>query len=352
MSKLSKEVFGSLPDGSTADIFTLRNANGMEARITNYGGIVVSLTAPDRNGVWGDVVHGCNSLAEYLKEFYYFGCLVGRYGNRIAKGKFTLNGQEYTLAQNNGENNLHGGIKGFDKVLWKARALDRKDGAALELTYTAKDGEEGFPGNLSVKAIYSLTADNALKLEYTATTDKDTHCNLTHHSYFNLAGKGDVLGYEMFINSAKYTPVSASLIPTGELRPVAGTPFDFSKPTPIGARIDADDEQIKFGAGYDHNWVLKKERQGRLSLAATVYDPSTGRFLEAFTTEPGVQCYTGNYLDGSLTGKGGWAYPRRSAFCLEPQHFPDSPNQPTFPSTVLKPGQTYRHTLLYKFSAK
>ena len=198
----------------------------------------------------------------------------------------------------------------------------------------------------------SLTADNALKLEYTATTDKDTHCNLTHHSYFNLAGKGDVLGYEMFINSAKYTPVSASLIPTGELRPVAGTPFDFSKPTPIGARIDADDEQIKFGAGYDHNWVLKKERQGRLSLAATVYDPSTGRFLEAFTTEPGVQCYTGNYLDGSLTGKGGWAYPRRSAFCLEPQHFPDSPNQPTFPSTVLKPGQTYRHTLLYKFSAK
>jgi aldose 1-epimerase len=277
---------------------------------------------------------------------------VGRYGNRIAKGKFDLNGQTYTLAQNNGENCLHGGVKSFDKVLWKARALSRKDGPALELTYFSKDGEEGFPGNLTVKAIYSLTPDNALKLEFSATTDKDTHCNLTHHSYFNLAGKGDVLGYELYINAEKMTPVSASLIPTGELRPVAGTPFDFTKPTPIGARIDQEDEQLKHGAGYDHNWVLKKERKGRLSLAATAFDPSTGRFLEAFTTEPGVQCYTGNYLDGSITGKNGQVYNRRSGFCLEPQHFPDTPNQPTFPSTVLKPGETYRHTLMYKFSVK
>lgn len=351
MSTIQKEAFGNLPDGTKANLYILRNANGMEARITNYGGIVVALTAPDRSGQWVDVVLGCPTLEGYLKGHPYFGALIGRYGNRIANGKFELNGQVCALAQNNGTNSLHGGIKGFDKVLWKARTLRRKDGSALELTYVSADGEEGFPGTLSVKAIYSLTPDNALKLEFTATTDKDTHCNLTHHSYFNLAGKGDVLGHVVQLNADKFTPVDANLIPTG-VRPVAGTPFDFTKPTPIGERINQDDEQLKFGRGYDHNWVINQKRKGRITLAATVTEPTTGRVLEMLTTEPATQFYTGNFLDGSITGKNGWVYQHRNGFCLEPQHYPDSPNQPAFPTTLLKPGEKYRNTIIYRFSAK
>lgn len=348
---IQKESFGTLPDGAQVDIFTLRNANGMEARITNYGGIVVSLTAPDKNGQFADVVLGCEKLEDYVKGHPYFGALVGRYGNRIANGKFSINGVTYTLAQNNGTNSLHGGIKGFDKAVWNVRPVKRKAGPALELTYVSKDGEEGFPGNLSVKAVYTLTNDNALKLEFTATTDKETICNLTHHSYFNLAGKGDVLGHEVYLNAEKMTPVASNLIPTGELRKVAGTPFDFSKPTAVGARIEQEDEQLKFGNGYDHNWVLKK-RKGSLGLVGTVYEATTGRLMEVSTTEPGVQFYTGNFLDGTIKGKGGWVYQRRNGLCLEPQHYPDSPNHPEFPTTLLKPGETYKNTIVYRFSAK
>ena len=297
------------------------------------------------------MVLGYDRLADYLASTPYFGALVGRYGNRIAKARFTLDGQVYKLAANNGPNSLHGGLKGFDKVVWSAKSLATPDGPALELNYMSKDGEEGFPGNLSVKAVYTLTEDNALRLDYTAMTDKDTVLSLTHHSYFNLAGHGDVLGHEVYLNASRFTPVDETMIPTGEMRPVAGTPMDFTKATAIGARINQDDEQLKLGKGYDHNWVLDKT-PGALTLAARVYEPTTGRVLEAFTTEPGMQFYTANFLDGKLTGKGGWVYQFRNAFCLEPQHFPDSPNQPGFPTTVLKPGQIYKSTVIYKFSAK
>jgi len=305
---------------------------------------VVSLKVPDREGQLGDVVLGYDTLDEYVQNNPYFGCLVGRYGNRIAGGKFTLGGQVYTLATNNGPNHLHGGLKGFDKVVWKARSIRRKEGPALALRYTSRDGEEGYP-------VYTWTHDNALRLEFTATTDKETICNLTHHSYFNLAGPGtrDILDHEVMIAADRFTPVDETLIPTGELRPVAGTPFDFTKPTAIGARIDQDDEQLRFGHGYDHNWVLRKPL-GELGLAARVYEPTSGRVLEVLTTEPGLQFYTGNFLDGSNVGKGGQAYQFRTGFCMEPQHYPDSPNKPHFPSVVLKPGQTYRNTIIYRFS--
>jgi aldose 1-epimerase len=348
---ISKESFGKTGDGQAVDIYTLRNAKGSEARITNYGGIVVSLKVPDKQGKFGDVVLGYNTLGEYIKETPYFGCLVGRYGNRIAKAKFKLNGKEYTLAANNGPNSLHGGIKGFDKAVWQARAIQGQAEPALELQYLSKDGEEGFPGNLKVTALYTLTDDNALRLDYTATTDKDTVVNLTQHSYFNLAGKGDVLGHEVMINAERFTPVDSNLIPTGELKPVKGTPFDFNKPTAIGARINQDDEQLKFGKGYDHNWVINKPA-GQLGLMARVYEPTSGRVLEVLCTEPGLQFYTGNFLDGKLKGKGGWVYQVRNGFCMEPQHYPDSPNQPNFPSVVLRPGQTYKNTIIYRFSTK
>jgi aldose 1-epimerase len=277
---------------------------------------------------------------------------VGRYGNRIAGGKFTLNGKTYTLATNNGPNSLHGGLKGFDKQVWEVvKAATVNGGATLELRYTSKDGEEGFPGNLTVTTLYTLTADNALRIDYTATTDAATHCNLTHHSYFNLAGSGDILNHEMMIAADKFTPVDATLIPTGELRPLAGSPLDFSKPTKIGARINADDEQLKLGGGYDHNYVINKPT-GQLGLAARVYEATSGRVMEVWTTEPGVQLYTGNFLDGTIRGKGGWVYQRRNAFCLEPQHYPDTPNQPSFPTTLLKPGETYQNTIIYKFSTR
>lgn len=351
-SAITSEVFGSLADGSEVHVFTLTNKAGVEARIINYGGIVLSLKVPDRNGKMGDVVLGFDTLADYLTKSPYFGCLVGRFGNRIAGGRFTLNGKTHTLAQNDGSNSIHGGIKGFDKVVWAATTKMTSDGPALGLNYVSKDGEEGFPGTLSVTAVYTLTEDNALALEFTAVTDKDTVVNLTHHSYFNLACKGDVLDHVVTINADRFTPVSAILIPTGELRPVAGTPMDFRKPEKIGTRINVDDQQLKYGGGYDHNWVLNKKTEASLTLAATIFEPGSGRFMEVLTTEPGTQFYTGNFLDGSVVGKNGWAYKGRHGFCFEPQHYPDSPNQPSFPSTVLKPGQTFTSAIIYRFSVK
>jgi aldose 1-epimerase len=349
--EISKAPFGKAQDGAPVDIYTLRNTRGMEARISAYGGIVVSLKAPDRDGNFSDIVLGYDKLDDYLKSSPYFGALIGRYGNRIARGKFILDGVTYTLATNNYPNALHGGNKGFDKVVWTAKALKTVDGPQLELTYFSKDGEEGYPGNLSVKAVYTLTEDNALRLDYAAASDKDTVINLTQHSYFNLAGKGDILGHEVHINANRFTPVDSTLIPTGELKPVDGTPFDFRKPTAIGARINQNDEQLKFGKGYDHNWVINKP-MGLLGLMAYVYEPATGRILEVWSTEPGLQFYSGNFLDGTLTGKGGRVYQFRNGFCMEPQHYPDSPNQPSFPSVVLSPGQVYKNTIIYRFSTK
>lgn len=344
--QIKRHPFGKMPDGKLVDLFTLNNANGVEVSICNYGGIVVSFKVPDRHGKLGDIVLGFDHLDDYIKRSPFFGCIVGRYGNRIAKGKFTLNGKQYQLAVNNGPNALHGGLKGFDKVVWDAKLKVSTAGPALELHYVSEDGEEGFPGNLSVTAVYTLTADNGLRLDYTATTDKDTVVNLTQHSYFNLAGQGDVLNYEVMIASDKFTPVDHTLIPTGELRPVEGTPFDFRKPTRIGARIDEDNEQLKFGGGYDHNFVFDKPL-GKLALAARVHDPSSGRVLEVLTSEPGMQFYTANRMT-NMKGKGGKAYIKRGAFCMEPQHFPDSPNQPGFPSTVLKAGEIYKSTIIYR----
>jgi aldose 1-epimerase len=351
MGEITKQSWGKTKEGTAVDIYTLRNAKGAEARISNYGGIVVSLKVPDRKGKFGDVVFGYDDLDGYLKATPYFGALVGRYGNRIAKGKFTLDGTEYTLATNNYPNALHGGIKGFDKAVWQAKILAEGSTPSLELRYLSKDGEEGYPGNLSVTAVYTLTEDNGLKLEYTATTDKDTVVNLTQHSYFNLSGKGDILNHEVMLASDKFLPVDSTLIPTGEMRPVEGTPFDFRKATAIGARIHQADEQLKFGNGYDHCWIIKKP-MGTLGLIARVHDPVSGRVLEVLSSEPGLQFYTGNFLDGTITGKGGWTYQFRNAFCMEPQHYPDSPNHPEFPSVVLKPGQIYRNTIIYRFTVE
>jgi len=351
--KISKESFGKTADGESVDLFTLTNRNGMEAKITNYGGIVTTLTAPDRNNKYADVVLGFNDLDSYLKGHPYFGALVGRYGNRIAKGRFTLNGVEYKLAVNNGENHLHGGIKGFDKVVWTARSMRTKLGPALSLTYVSKDMEEGYPGNLTVKVVYTLTNNNELRIDYSASTDKDTVTNLTHHSYFNLAGEGngDILNHQLLLKASRFTPTDAGSIPTGELRNVQGTPFDFLKSTSIGARINQDEEQLKFGGGYDHNWVVNG-RAGTLRQAASVYESTSGRVMDVWTTEPGIQFYTGNFLDGTLTGKSGKAYARRNGFCLETQHYPDSPNKPKFPTTTLRKGTTYRSTTIYRFSAR
>jgi aldose 1-epimerase len=345
--------FGTLPSGAAVTLYTLRNRHGMEVRIITYGGIVTSLTAPDRNGRYADVVLGYDSLEGYLKASPYFGALIGRYGNRIAKGRFALDGHVFMLAINNPPNSLHGGTVGFDKVIWTvASAWVTPRGPKLALHYLSRDGEEGYPGNLSVTAVYTLTDDDSLRLDYTATTDKDTVVNLTQHSYFNLrADKSNILGHVVQIDADRFTPVDDTLIPTGELRPVAGTPFDFRTPTVIGARIEAQDEELTFGHGYDHNWVLNKER-GVMSLGATVYEPDSGRVLEVLSTEPGLQFYSGNFLDGTITGKGGRVYERRAGFCMEPQHFPDSPNDKNFPSTVLKPRQTYKNTIVYRFTSR
>lgn len=350
-SGIGKEPFGSTHDGHPVDVYTLRNKHGIEARIMTYGGILVSLRTPDKAGQFEDVVLGYDHLEGYLARNPYFGALVGRYGNRIAHGKFSLNGHTYSLAtNNNGTHHIHGGFKGFDKVVWTGQASETPQGPALQLTYLSRDGEEGFPGNLSVTAVYTLTEDNGVRLDFTATTDQDTICNLTNHSYFNFRG-GDVLDYLVQINADRFTPIGASLIPTGELRSVGGTPMDFREPTPIGARINHDDEQLRFARGYDHTWVFDKPA-GQLGLAATVVDKKSGRRLEVLTTEPGMQFYTGNFLDGTIHGKGGQVYQKRHAFCMEPQHFPDSPNQPNFPSVVLKPGQVYKNTIIYRFSTE
>ncbi len=351
---MEKKVFGTTADGKTADLYTLKNKNGMQVSITNFGATVVSIMAPDKAGKMADVALGYDDLAGYELNKNYLGVLVGRYGNRIAHGKFSIDGTEYTLAKNNGENSLHGGIKGFNKAMWDATDVSKGGEAAVEMKYVSKDGEEGYPGNLSVTVVYTLTNKNELKIDYSATTDKKTVVNLTNHTYFNLAGQGngDILKQELMINADTFTPVDSGLIPTGELKKVEGTPFDFRKATAIGGRIEANDEQIKLGGGYDHNFVLNRKPATGLSLAARVSDPSSGRTMEVWTTEPGVQFYTGNFLDGSFKGKGGIAYQKRTAFCLETQHFPDSPNHPSFPTTLLKPGEKYHTTTVYKFEAK
>ena len=353
-SKMHKQTFGKTEEGQQVDLYTLTNKNGVEVAITNYGGTVVSWKVPDRNGQVADVVLGYDNVKDYEAGKAYFGATVGRYANRIAHGKFTLNGATYTLAKNDGENHLHGGIKGFSKRVWTAKDVSGSNGQALELSYLSKDGEEGYPGNLSVTVVFTLTEENELKIDYSATTDKDTVLNLTNHSYFNLAGQGsgDILSHQLTLNADRFTPVDATLIPTGELRKVKGTPFDFTQPTAIGARINQDDEQLKLGKGYDHNWVLNKPKIGVLTLAAELYEPKSGRLLEVRTTQPGVQFYTGNFLDGTAHGKEGKVYNYRTGMCLETQHFPDSPNHPDFPSTVLKPGQRFHSTTIYKFSTK
>jgi aldose 1-epimerase len=356
---ITRKPFGKTKDGEPVELFILKNAKGMQAAITNYGGIVVSLMAPDRDGNFADVVLGFDSLDGYLGGHPFFGTITGRYANRIAKGVFKLDGKAYTLARNNNENHLHGGERGFDKFVWKAEPFIGKDGAqSLRLSRVSPDGEEGYPGALTVTVTYAVTRDNALRIDYHATSDKPTPINLTNHSYFNLAGQGngDILRHEIMINADRFTPVDEGLIPTGELRSVEGTPFDLRKPVAIGERIDADDVQLKRGRGYDHNFVLNKKGNGgkgaELSLAARVYEPSTGRVMEVHTTEPGVQLYCGNFLDGSVTGKGRKVYKHRYGFCLETQHFPDSPNQPGFPTTILRPGQEFKSTTIYRFSAR
>ena len=342
--------FGKARNGDAVELYTLTNAKGMEAMIMTYGGIVTTLRVPDRNGKLDDVVLGFDSIDGYLGDppAPYFGALIGRYGNRIGKGRFTLNGTEYKLALNNGVNALHGGLQGFDKVVWKAKSQNPQ---SLELTSVSKDGEEGYPGNLTTIVTYTVTDNNELRIEYSATTDKDTVLNLTNHSYFNLSGQGegDVLEHQMMINADKFTPVDATLIPTGELRSVDGTPFDFRQVKTIGERIDGSDEQLKFGGGYDHNYVLNVSGAAP-EVAVRVTEPKSGRVMEVLTTQPGVQLYTGNKLDGKLRGKGGKVYQRRYGFCLETQHFPDSPNKPNFPSVVLKPGERFQSTTIYRFS--
>ena len=349
---INRKAYGKMSDGTPVDLYTLTNNGGMEVRITTYGGTVVSLLVPDRDGKPGDVVLGFDTLEEYVDHSPFFGCLVGRYGNRIAGGKFTLEGVEYSLALNDGPNHLHGGTVGFDKVVWAARTLEGAAHAGLELRYLSADGEEGYPGNLAVTVVYTLNDANELRIDYSATTDKATVLNLTNHSYFNLAGAGSgtVLDHELIINASWCTPVDDTLIPTGVLRSVEGTPLDFRESTRIGARIDQDDEQLGYGGGYDHNWVLDHEAS-TLDLAARVYEPTTGRVMEVHTTQPAVQCYTGNMMPETLPGKGGKVYVRRGGMCLETQHYPDSPNQPSFPSTVLEPGDAYAETTVFRFSA-
>jgi len=350
---ITSKPFGITTDHKEATLFTLKNAVGATATITNYGGIVTSLTIPDRKGKFTDVVLGFKTLADYEKKSPYFGALIGRYGNRIAKGTFSLDGKTYHLPVNNAPNSLHGGLKGFDKVVWDAAPSLTKQGPSLRLSYTSKDGEQGYPGKLSISATYTLTNKNALRLVFRATTDKKTIVNLTHHSYFNLSGQGggDILNHVVTLHAGRFTPVDKDLIPTGILQPVQGTPFDFKKATPIGARIAQNDPQLKFANGYDHNWIADKP-PGKLAVVAKVEDPKSGRVLEVLSTEPGFQFYTGNFLDGTLTGKGGKPYPFRGAFCIEPQHYPDSPNHKNFPSVVLKPGETYKNTIIYRFSTE
>jgi aldose 1-epimerase len=348
---VSKSPYGQV-DGQAVDLYTLRNAKGAMARIMTYGGIVQSLQVPDKDGKLVDVVLGYDTLDGYVTNNPYFGALIGRYGNRIGAGKFSLNGKTYTLATNNGSNHLHGGLKGFDKRIWAARPVKWDKGAALHLTYRSADMEEGYPGNLDVTAVYVLTDENELKVLFTAKTDKDTIANLTHHSYFNLSGGGTILDHLCYINADRTTPVDSGLITTGEMKDVTGTPFDFRAPTTIGARINDPDTVLQYGPGYDHNWVINQKNPGEVTLQARVTSPKTGITMEVLSDEPCLQFYAGNFLDGTIRGKGGQTYERRNGFCMEPQHAPDSPNKPHWPSVVLKPGQTFRNKIVYRFTAK
>ena len=349
---VTRAPFGTTGDRKPVEIYTLTNAHGLEMRVMTYGGIITSLKVPDGSGHLGDVVLGFDTIDGYLKDPPYFGALIGRYGNRIAKGQFTLDGKTFKLATNNGPNHLHGGIKGFDKVVWNAVPGSDANAVSVTLSRISPDGEEGYPGSLQATVRYTLTDKNELAIDYRATTDKATPVNLTQHSYFNLAdASGDILGHELTIHASRYTPVDDTLIPTGELATVDGTPFDFRKATAIGARIAADTAQLKNGRGYDHNWVLDRSGSG-LQPAARLVDPKSGRTLDVATTEPGLQFYSGNFLDGSITGKGGRLYRHRTGLCLETQHYPDSPNHPNFPSTVLKPGQTYSSQTVFTFGVQ
>ena len=353
--QIREEAFGKTGDGRPVDLFTLTNPNGMEVRAMTYGGIIVSIRVPDKNGKIADVVLGHEKLEGYLPNPPYLGAIVGRYANRIAKGAFTLDGAKYTLPKNDGPNTLHGGLSGFNQKVWEGREFKNAKGVGVAFTYLSKDGEEGFPGNLKTKVSYTLTNENQLILDYEATTDKATPLNLSQHSYFNLAGEGndDILNHVIMLNADRFTPVDKTLIPTGELRPVQGTPLDFNHPTAIGARIDDPYEQLVLGHGYDHNFVLNRaDKDGGLTLAARVHEPTSGRVLEVSTTEPAVQFYSGNFLDGTIVGKNGHVYKRRYGFCLETQHYPDSPNHSDFPSTILKPGETLHSETIFKFSTE
>jgi len=346
---IERSLFGHTPSGTAVELYQLQNGRGMEVRIATLGGIVTYLRAPDRVGRYADVVLGYDSLAGYLTNSAYFGALIGRYGNRIARGQFSLNGSRYTLPVNDGPNSLHGGPLGFHKAVWTAtHASLTPQGPQLTLTYTSPDGEQGYPGTLKVVAVYTLAHENALQLDYSASVDRDTVVNLTQHSYYNLRASGDALNSIVQIHAQQFTPVDSTRIPSGVLRPVAGTPFDFRMPTAIGARIEADDEQLRFGQGYDHNWIIDKP-PGALGVMARVVEPETGRVLEVSSTEPAMQFHSGNSLNGAIIGKGGREYARRTAFVLEPQHYPDSPNHANFPSTVLKPGQVYSNTIVHRF---
>lgn len=350
---LQKQFYGTTAAGAPVDQYTLANPAGMTVSFITYGGILTAIHAPDRNGNFANVSLGFPSLAAYeTLNSPYFGALIGRYGNRLANGRFSLGGQTYSVPVNNGPNSLHGGLKGFDKVVWSAREFQTEDGVGVVLGYLSADGEEGYPGNLTVEVTYTLTADNTLRIDYSASTDKLTVINLTNHAYFNLSGNGSgsVENHIVQLNADYFTPVDENLIPTGELAPVDGTPFDFRNPKKLGAQLRSGHEQVVYGRGYDHNFVIKREGNAEVELAARVYDPASGRALETRTTEPGVQFYSGNFLDGTLVGSSGTIYRQGEGFCLETQHFPDSPNQPNFPSTELKAGETYRSTTVYKFS--
>ncbi len=349
---ITKVPFGRTADGKPVDLYTLKGQNGFEAKISTFGATLVSLTAPDRNGNYADVILGFNTVEPYIKGVPFYGAIIGRYGNRIALGKFTLDGKVYHLPTNDGPNSLHGGARGFDKRLWTAEPVESKDGPALKLTYVSADGEEGYPGQLTVHVTYTLRADNALSIAYEATTTKPTVLNLTNHTYFNLTGKPNttILNHRLTILADRFTPVDKTLIPTGELRPVKGTPLDFTAAAVIGSRIEAGDEQLKFGKGYDHNWVLNSGG-GKFATAAVLEEPVSGRVMEVKTTEPSLQFYSGNFMDGKPAGNG-TVYQHRTGLCLETQHFPDSPNKPQFPSTILRPGQTYHTETVFVFRKK
>lgn len=357
--QVERQPFGVTPDGDSVDVYTLTNANGMEMQVTNYGGIILSLKVPDAEGTFEDVVLGFDSLKAYTSDRYrnanpYFGALIGRYGNRIEKGTFSIDGQTHTLETNDGPNHLHGGHEGFDQVVWEATPYEKADSVGLVLTHTSPDGHGGYPGRLSVEVTYTLTNDNEMAIDYHATTTEATPVNLTQHSYFNLEGEGSssILDHELMINAESFTPVDSTLIPTGTLQPVESTPFDFTTPTPIGARIEADHEQLERAGGYDHNFVLRRQDSDSLHLAARVFEPDSGRLMEVYTTEPGLQFYSGNFLDGSFTGKSGASYEQHDGFALETQHFPNSPNEPGFPSTTLQPDEEYTSRTVYSFSSR